>query len=95
MYVISVKAPISWGTQIGFFTKCYRAGTSGEGCATWIGFTDRDEEWSKIKQFKTYKEAQNKLKFLEKKKEENGYMWDWELAIEPITEEDIVEKVEG
>ena len=95
MYVISVKTTIGWTTQIGFFTKCYRAGTTGEGIATWIGFTDRDEEWSKIKQFKTYKEAQNKLKFLEKKIEENGYMWDWELAIEQITEEDIVEKVEG
>ena len=91
MYIIRVVAPINdWNIDTGFFTGCYQAVIPGEHRGTWIGFTDRDEEWSLIKQFKTYKAAENKIKFLEKKIEENGYMWDWKLSIEEITQEDLI-----
>ena len=87
MYVIFVKAPISdWHQPSGFYTNCYK-GRTNEGLATFIGFTNEDEEWAKIKQFKTLKAAQNKLQFLQNKIEENGYMWNWELSIRQITKE--------
>ena len=90
MYVIFVKAPITpWNVQSGFYTGCYR-GKTNEGPATFIGFTDRDDNWMRIKQFKTLKAAENKLKFLENKIDDNGYMWDWELSIHEITEEDMI-----
>lgn len=90
MYVIFVEAPItSWNKSVGFYTGCYTASiNSNKG--VWIGFTDRDEEWKNVKQFKTLKAAENKLKFLHKKIDKNGYMWSWKLSIQEITEEDLV-----
>ena len=91
MYVIAIRVPLSyWHTEAGFFTNCYK-GQTNEGKATFIGFTNRDEEWMKIKQFKTRKAAENKLAFLQKKIDENGWMWDWELSIQEITKEDLLE----
>ena len=90
-YVIKVSTPSiinSYTRKIGFYTNCYQTSVNGER-GTWIGFTSRDDEWNKIKQFKTYKAAENKLNFLKKKIDMNGYMWDWELSIEPILEEDL------
>lgn len=82
MYVIKVIVPItSWNTDWGYFTSCYRSHTN-EGYCTWIGY-DRIEEklWKK---FKSYKSAENKIKFLKEKVDLNGYMCDWKFEIEEI-----------
>lgn len=90
MYVIFVEVPITAHIkQYGFFTKCYQASVNGER-GTWIGYTMENNRWQQIKQFKTLKAAENKLKFLEQKIDENGYMWDWKLSIQEIKEEDLV-----
>lgn len=84
MYVIKVFCPYNaWNKEEGYFTCCYRCKSSNEESAsTWIGFTHRKEEKELIKIFKTLKAAENKIKFLEEKIKENGYMWDWQLSVE-------------
>lgn len=85
MYRIKVIAPISnWNKEEGYFTACYRCKPLSEDSATtWIAFTNEcGPEAYKIKLFKTKKQAENKLNFLEQKIQENGCMWDWELTIE-------------
>lgn len=87
MYKIKVIAPItSWNIERGYFTSCYRSrGEDGEQ-STWIAFTDRPEEEHLHKVFKTRKQAENKIKFLEEKTLMNGYMSDWKFEAEEIPE---------
>ena len=87
MYRIKVTAPITnWNIDQGYFTCCYRCKmTSEDSVSTWIGFiSDTHPEAYKIKTFETYKQAENKLKFLKEKNNQNGYMWNWKLEIEEI-----------
>ncbi len=85
MYKIKVIAPLTnWNKEEGYFVGCYRCKLlSEDSSATWIAFSpENGPEAYKIKLFKTKKQAENKLKFLEQKIKENGFMFNWQLAIE-------------
>ena len=91
MFVIKVKAPITTlNVQTGYFRCCYRCKPAGEdGSVTFIAFTDLEMEKHKIKKFKTYKQAENKIKFLKEKIEKNAYMYNWTFEIEEVINEHI------
>lgn len=90
MYVIFVEIPITAHIkEYGFFTKCYQVSINGER-NTLIGYTQKNNRWQQIKQFKTLQGAEKKLKFLQQKIDENDYMWDWKLSIQEVEEEDLI-----
>lgn len=83
MYVIKIfeKNVSQIEIPIGYFYKCYICSVHQEK-GTFIGWSEKEN----CKKFKTKKAAENKILFLNQKKEINHYLDDFRFEIEEINE---------